>query len=312
MTRATIPTVSECPNRAILLIDEAAKRLHDRHLPQTPWHDERRRLQLLRRCDLREIHPAERHQLHDRQTPVIVDADQLVHIVSSTKQNLNNTRTDDASTTNSGVMVIAAVGRTSTYWYHFEARPDDTTGPRRVLLAEIELPHTPDSWIGNFMLRSRPAAVLHRSFRLADARQMDECLSRQPPASRWPSRGGVMARRCSVPSARPRLRYSGSEFGLSDTGVVLVDVLANRSPGGPRAAPTPFGQATRSEPQAVRACHFLRRSPVWGLPWALPDTTYARSPLSRGPLRLSGRCAVACDGRNLGEVGLPRRAPHVA
>ena len=53
-------------------------------------------------------------------TPRIVDADQYIHNVSSTKQNLNNNRTGGASTTNSGLLIVAAVSATTRYWHHYD------------------------------------------------------------------------------------------------------------------------------------------------------------------------------------------------
>jgi hypothetical protein len=48
----------------------------------------------------------------------ILDADQYVHNVSSTKQNLNHSATGGTSTAGSGSMVIADVNATSRYWYY--------------------------------------------------------------------------------------------------------------------------------------------------------------------------------------------------
>jgi hypothetical protein len=60
-------------------------------------------------------------------TARIVDADQYVHNVSSTKQNLNA-----GATANSGLMIIADVNATSRYWYYFDGAGGsggDTTPP---------------------------------------------------------------------------------------------------------------------------------------------------------------------------------------
>jgi hypothetical protein len=127
-TQHTIAGVSECPNRVIVLIDEGAQ-------PQP-----------LLRTFATYPKPAGTTNagvctssggaIYEKSTPLndidftattktarIVDADQYVHNVSSTKQNLTAT---------SGLMVIADVSATSRYWYHFESGsppPPDTTPP---------------------------------------------------------------------------------------------------------------------------------------------------------------------------------------
>jgi PKD repeat protein len=62
----------------------------------------------------------------------ILDTDQYVHNASSTKQNINNGRSDGASTTKSNALVIADVNATSRYWHYFDGPatgPADTTPP---------------------------------------------------------------------------------------------------------------------------------------------------------------------------------------
>jgi hypothetical protein len=131
-TQHTIARVSECPNRVIVLIDEGAQ-------PQP-----------LLRTFATYPKPAGTTNagvctssggaIYEKSTPLnnidftattktarIVDADQYVHNVSSTKQNLTAT---------SGLMVIADVNATSRYWYHFESGstpPPDTTPPETLI-----------------------------------------------------------------------------------------------------------------------------------------------------------------------------------
>jgi hypothetical protein len=138
-TQHTIARVSECPNRVIVLIDEGAQ-------PQP-----------LLRTFATYPKPAGTTNagvctssggaIYEKSTPLnnidftattktarIVDADQYVHNVSSTKQNLNKAGTGTAT---SGLMVIADVNATSRYWYHFESGsppPPDTTPPDTMII----------------------------------------------------------------------------------------------------------------------------------------------------------------------------------
>jgi hypothetical protein len=60
-------------------------------------------------------------------TARIVDADQYVHNVSSTKQNLNKPTSSGTSTANSGALVIADVGSpTWRYWHYADGVGADT------------------------------------------------------------------------------------------------------------------------------------------------------------------------------------------
>jgi hypothetical protein len=134
-TQKTIATVSECPNRVILLIDEGAQRLRTFATYPKPSGTTNAGVCTSSGGAIYEKStPLNNINFTTAKTPRIVDADQYVHNVSSTKQNLNNSRTGGASTTNSGLMVIADVGPTATYWYHYESGgttppPPDTTPP---------------------------------------------------------------------------------------------------------------------------------------------------------------------------------------
>jgi hypothetical protein len=134
-TRTTIAMVSECPNRVILLIDEAAQRLRTfATYPKPSGTTNAGTCTTSGGAIYEKSTPLDRISFTTDKTPRIVDADRLVHNVSSTKQNLNNARSGGASTTNSGLMIIADVAATSTYWYYHESGgttppPADTTPP---------------------------------------------------------------------------------------------------------------------------------------------------------------------------------------
>ena len=140
-TKTTIATVSECPNRIILLIDEAAQRLRTfATYPKPSGTTNDGSCTSSGGAIYEKSTPLDRISFTSDKTARIVDADRLVHNVSSTKQNLNNARTDGASTRNSGLMLIADVAATSTYWYYHESGgttppPDDTTPPDTTITA---------------------------------------------------------------------------------------------------------------------------------------------------------------------------------
>ncbi len=127
-TRTTIATVSECPNRVVLLIDEAAQRLRTfATYPKPSGATNAGVCSSSGGAIYEKSTPLSNISFTTDKTPRIVDADEYVHNVSSTKQNLNNARIGGASTTGSGLMAIADVNATSTYWSYFE--PGATTPP---------------------------------------------------------------------------------------------------------------------------------------------------------------------------------------
>ena len=140
-SKTTIATVSECPNRVILLIDEAAQRLRTFATYPKPSGTTNAGVCTSSGGAIYERStPLNNINFTTDKTPRIVDADELVHNVSSTKQNLNNALTGGASTTNSGLMIIADVAGTSTYWYYHESGgatppPADTTPPETTITA---------------------------------------------------------------------------------------------------------------------------------------------------------------------------------
>jgi hypothetical protein len=139
-SRSTIATVSECPNRVILLIDERAQLLRAFATYPKPSGTTNAGACTSSGGAIYEKSTPLNNINFTAKTARIVDADRYVHNVSSTKQNLNNSRTDGASTTNSGLMIMADVNATLTYWYHYESGgdappPADTTPPDTTITA---------------------------------------------------------------------------------------------------------------------------------------------------------------------------------
>jgi hypothetical protein len=112
----TIAKVSECPNRVIVLIDEAAQKL--RTFATYPKPDGTTNAGVCTSSGGAIYEKSTSLSNIDftsaAKTARIVDADQYVHNVSSTKQNLNA-----GATANSGVMLMADVNATSRYWYYY-------------------------------------------------------------------------------------------------------------------------------------------------------------------------------------------------
>ena len=129
----TIATVSECPNRVIILIDESTTPKTLRTFATYPKPSGTTNAGV---CT------SSGGAIYEKSTPLdhidftnvtkvprIVDADQYVHNVTSTKQNLNNS----TGTANSGLLVLADVNATSRYWHYYEqpktSGGSDTTAP---------------------------------------------------------------------------------------------------------------------------------------------------------------------------------------
>ncbi len=126
-TAHTIATQGECPNRVIVLIDEAAQRLRTfATYPKPSGTTNAGVCSTSGGAIYEKSTPLDNINFTTGKTPRIVDADQYVHNVTSTKQNLNSTRTP-----NSGLLLLADVGATSRYWHHYEAGSGggDTTAP---------------------------------------------------------------------------------------------------------------------------------------------------------------------------------------
>ncbi|PNH81901.1 hypothetical protein CXZ05_15970 [Arthrobacter sp. AFG20] len=128
----TIATVSECPNRVIVMIDEAAQKLRTFATYPKPSGTTNAGV-----CT------SSGGAVYEKSTPLsninftttkkarIVDANQYVHNVTSTKQNLNSAAW---GTANSGLLVLADVNATSRYWHYYDSTGGgggggDTTAP---------------------------------------------------------------------------------------------------------------------------------------------------------------------------------------
>ena len=113
----TIATVAECPNRVIVMIDESTQRLRTFATYPKPSGTTNAGV-----CT------SSGGAIYEKSTPLsgisftttktarIVDADQYVHNVTSTKQNLNSTA---RGTANSGLLLLADVNATSRYWHYY-------------------------------------------------------------------------------------------------------------------------------------------------------------------------------------------------
>lgn len=131
-TAHTIAPVSECPNRAIVVIDEAAQQLRTfATYPKPSGTTDAGVCTTSGGAIWEKSSSLDTISFTATKTPRIVDADQYVHNVSSTKQNINNGRTGGTSTTGSGLLLIADVNATKRYWHHYDGTTSsgDTTGP---------------------------------------------------------------------------------------------------------------------------------------------------------------------------------------
>ncbi|OUM40217.1 CBM96 family carbohydrate-binding protein [Arthrobacter sedimenti] len=136
-TKHTIATVAECPNRVTVLIDESTQRLRTFATYPKPGGTTNAGV-----CT------STGGAIYEKSVPLsnidfstatkiprIVDADQYVHNVTSTKQNLNSAA---RGTANSGALVLADANATNRYWHFYDSSvgsggagpaPTDTTAP---------------------------------------------------------------------------------------------------------------------------------------------------------------------------------------
>ncbi len=117
----TIATVAECPNRVIVLIDESTQRLRTFATYPKPSGTTNAGVCTSSGGAIYEKSSPlalDKISFTTTKTARIVDADQYVHNVTSTKQNLNAAA---RGTANSGLLVLADVNATSRYW-HFYSR----------------------------------------------------------------------------------------------------------------------------------------------------------------------------------------------
>jgi hypothetical protein len=117
-TANTIATVSECPNRVIVLIDESTQMLRTfATYPKPSGTTNAGVCTSTGGAIYEKSTPLNNINFTTTKTARIVDADQYVHNVTSTKQNLNSTT---RGTTNSGLLVLADANATSRYWHFYE------------------------------------------------------------------------------------------------------------------------------------------------------------------------------------------------
>jgi hypothetical protein len=114
----TIATVAECPNRVIVMIDESTQRVRTFATYPKPGGTTNAGVCTSSGGAIYEKStPLDSISFTTAKTARIVDADQYVHNVTSTKQNLNSTA---RGTANSGLLVLADVNATSRYWHFYD------------------------------------------------------------------------------------------------------------------------------------------------------------------------------------------------
>ncbi|WP_294568013.1 Ig-like domain-containing protein [uncultured Arthrobacter sp.] len=126
----TIATVAECPNRVIVLIDESTQRLRTfATYPKPSGTTNAGACTSSGGAIYEKSTPLSTISFTTSKTARIVDADQYVHNVTSTKQNINSSR----GTANSGLLLLADVNATSRYWHYYDGSGGsgggDTTAP---------------------------------------------------------------------------------------------------------------------------------------------------------------------------------------
>jgi hypothetical protein len=114
----TIATVAECPNRVIVMIDESTQRVRTFATYPKPGGTTNAGVCTSSGGAIYEKStPLDNISFTTAKTARIVDADQYVHNVTSTKQNLNSTA---RGTANSGLLLLADVNATSRYWHFYD------------------------------------------------------------------------------------------------------------------------------------------------------------------------------------------------
>ncbi|MGX9902026.1 Ig-like domain-containing protein [Arthrobacter sp. SA17] len=129
-TAHTIATVAECPNRVIVLIDEATQMLRTfSTYPKPSGTTNAGNCTNSGGAIYEKSAPLNDISFTTAKTVRILDADQYAHNVTSTKQNLNSTA---RGTGNSGLLVLADVSNTNRYWHYHDPSGGgavDTTPP---------------------------------------------------------------------------------------------------------------------------------------------------------------------------------------
>ncbi|WP_395399700.1 DNRLRE domain-containing protein [Arthrobacter sp. UC242_113] len=132
----TIATVSECPNRVIVMIDESTTIPMLRTFATYPKPSGTTNAGVCTSSGgavYEKSTPLNNISFTTTKTARIVDDDQYVHNVTSTKQNLNS---QASGTVNSGLLVLADVNATSRYWHYYDSTGGggaDTTAPNTTI-----------------------------------------------------------------------------------------------------------------------------------------------------------------------------------
>jgi hypothetical protein len=131
----TIATVSECPNRVIVMIDEFAQKLRTfATYPKPSGTTNAGVCTSSGGAVYEKSTPLDNISFTTTKTARIVDDDQYVHNVTSTKQNLNS---NASGTANSGLLLLADVNATSRYWHYYDSTGGgggtDTTAPQTTI-----------------------------------------------------------------------------------------------------------------------------------------------------------------------------------
>ncbi|WP_258229386.1 hypothetical protein [Arthrobacter sp. HMWF013] len=128
----TIATVSECPNRMVVMIDESTRMLRTfATYPKPSGTTNAGACTNAGGAIYEKSTPLENIDFSTAtKTPRVVDADQYAHNVTSTKQNLNSAA---RGTANSGLLMLADVNAANRYWHYHDSSGGsgggDTTAP---------------------------------------------------------------------------------------------------------------------------------------------------------------------------------------
>ena len=141
----TIATVAECPNRVVVLIDESTKRLRTFATYPKPTGTTNAGVCTSSGGAIYEKStPLDTINFTTTKTPRIVDADQYVHNVTSTRQNLNSSA---RGTANSGLLVLADVNATNRYWHFYDGSGGSGGGTTDTTTQSVTLTATADSYV---------------------------------------------------------------------------------------------------------------------------------------------------------------------
>jgi hypothetical protein len=170
-TPHTIATVSECPNRVIVMIDESAQKLRTFATYPKPSGTTNAGVCTSSGGAIYEKStPLNNISFTTTKTARIVDDDQYVHNVTSTKQNLNSAA---SRTANSGLLLLADVNATSRYWHYYDSTGGgggtDTTAPTVTATSPASGAAVTTNVTGTFSEAMTSSTVNTSTFTLASA-----------------------------------------------------------------------------------------------------------------------------------------------